>query len=83
MGQKVIHNVQKKFWGTRAFFRRMGHLTSKINKIFFITNSRLNIFVLNDFFGKSVFSEETAKNCCGEPGGSVPTRTDLSVQVTI
>ncbi len=45
-------------------------LTPKINIAFFTANSTLNIFVLNFFFffffGKSVFSEETAKNCSKE-----------------
>ncbi len=35
------------------------------NITFFITNLMLNIFMLNNFFGKSVFSRETAKNCSG------------------
>ncbi len=29
---------------------------------FFVTNLMLNIFMLNNFFGKLLFSEETAKN---------------------
>ncbi len=39
--------------------------SSKINVTFFITNLMLNIFMLNNCFRKSVFSEETAKNCFG------------------
>ncbi len=43
----------------------MGHLTPKINITFFITNLRLNIFTVNNFFGKPTNSKETAKNCSG------------------
>ncbi len=38
----------------------------KINITFYITNLMLNIFKFNNFFGKTVFSEETRKNCSGE-----------------
>ncbi len=65
---KVSSHVQKNFWGAWAFFRRRGHLIPKINVIFFVTNLMLNIFMLNNFFGKLLFSEETAKNrFLGEP----------------
>ncbi len=57
--------------GGWAFFRR-GHLTSKINITFFIANLMLNIFMSNNFFGKSVFSEKTAENCSGEPNWGRP-----------
>ncbi len=39
----------------------------KINKTLFITNLKLNIVTLNNFFGKLVFSGETAKNWCRGP----------------
>ncbi len=62
LGQKLIHRVQKNFflWGGEHFLRK-GHLMSKINIIFFIKNLILNIFILNNFFEKSIFSEETKK----------------------
>ncbi len=47
------------------FIRRRGHLTPKFNITFFIPNLVLNMFMLNNFFRKSVFFGETAKNCCG------------------
>ncbi len=55
--------AQNNFWGggTWAFFGR-GHFTSKNNITFLITNLTLDIFMLNNFFVKSVFPEETAKN---------------------
>ncbi len=63
VGQKLIHIGQKNCGGTGAFFRRRDHLMRKISIIFYITNSMLNIFITNNFFVKSIFSEETAKNC--------------------
>ncbi len=72
VGQKLLHTGLKHFGETRTFFRRKSRLTPKINITFFVTNLMLNIFMLNNFFGKSVFSEETAINCSegaqfGEP----------------
>ncbi len=66
---KISLQEPKKFLGDMSlfffffFFWRRGHLTPKINIPFFITNLMLNIFAVNNFFRKSVFSEETAKNC--------------------
>ncbi len=51
------------------FFRRRGDLTPKFNITFFITNLMLNIFKLKNFFGKSLFFGETAKNYSGGRGG--------------
>ncbi len=58
MGQTYV-------WRTLAFFRRKGHLTPKINITFFITNLMINMFVLNKFFEKLVFSGESAQKCYG------------------
>ncbi len=55
VGQKLVHMGQKHVWKTWTFFKRRGHLTPTFNIIF--------IFRLNNFFGKSAFSGETAKNC--------------------
>ncbi len=46
-------NGRKHFRGTWPFFRRRGHLTLKMNITCFIENWLLNIFMLNNFFGKS------------------------------
>ncbi len=63
VGQKLVHMGQNNFGAHEHFFRR-GHLTPKFTLTFFVTNLMLNIFMLNNFFGKSVFSKEIAKNCC-------------------
>ncbi len=63
VGQKLVHMGQKKFGQYEHFFRRRGQITSKFNiTFFFVTNLMLNIFMVNNFFGKSVFSGETPKN---------------------
>ncbi len=47
-------------------FREKDHLTLKMNITFFlIKNWMLTIFILNNFFEKAVFSEETAENRSG------------------
>ncbi len=58
--------------GMRVFFRRRNHLTPMINIIFFITYLMLNIFMLNDFFGKSVFLRKLQKTVLGEPECNKP-----------
>ncbi len=65
VGQKLVHISQKNIWGHKHFFKRRGHLTAIFNVAFCITNLMLNIFMLNNFFGKSVFFGGTAKNCSG------------------
>ncbi len=63
-GTKVsTYGLKKMFGNMSIFFRRMGHLTLKFNITFIIPNLMLNIFMLNNFFGTSVFFGETAKNC--------------------
>ncbi len=51
--------------GHKHIILRRGHRTPKFNVTFFNTNLMLNIFMLNNFFGKSVFFGEIAKNCSG------------------
>ncbi len=52
---------QKNFgWNMNIFLGKGG---PKINVVFLITNLMLNMFKLNNFFEKSVFSEKIAKNC--------------------
>ncbi len=55
-------NGEKNF-GESPFFRRKDHFVLKMNITFFIKNQILNIFMRRNYFGKIVFSEETAKNC--------------------
>ncbi len=69
--------AKKNFGGSWAVFRRRGHFMLKMNKTFFITNLVLNIFMLNNFFGKSVFSEKTAKNCSEGTQLEEPKRTNF------
>ncbi len=57
---KVNSQGPKTFLGNVTFFRR-GHFMPKINITFFIANWMINIFMFNNFYEKSVFSEETAK----------------------
>ncbi len=59
-GLKVSSHDLKIFWGDMSFIRKRGYLTPKINITFFIINLILNIFIVNNFFGESVFSEEKA-----------------------
>ncbi len=67
MGQKLLHTGLRHFEGTWAIFRR-SRFKPKMNITFSITNLMLNIFILNNFFVKSVFSEEdTKKTVLGEP----------------
>ncbi len=49
-----------------SIFRRRSNLSPKINITFFMTNLMLDIFLLNNFCVKSVFSEETEKTVLGE-----------------
>ncbi len=55
VGQKLLQTGLEHFGETRAFFQEKEPSYTK--------NLMLNIFMLNSFFGKSVFSEETAKSC--------------------
>ncbi len=59
-GQKLVHIGQKHFRRHKHFVEKVA-LTPKINTTFFIANLMLNIFTLNNFFRKSVFSEGTAR----------------------
>ncbi len=65
MAKVSIHGPRKCLGDTSIFLGDGIILTPKFNITFFITNLMLNIFMLNNFFGKSVFSGETAKNSSG------------------
>ncbi len=64
--KKVRTHGPKKFWGIRALFRRRGYLRPKINIPYrFYHKFDAKYFHVKNFFGKSVFSGETTKNCSG------------------
>ncbi len=60
--KNFLYTVGQNFGPHGHFFKRSGHLTPNFNITFFIINLMLNIFMFNNFFGKSVFSGVTAKN---------------------
>ncbi len=63
-GQKLVHMAHKIF-SQHEHYLEGGLPTPKNNITFLITNLMQNIFRLNNFSEKSVFSEEIAKNCSG------------------
>ncbi len=64
--QKLVNTGQKNVWGHEHFFRKRSHLMPKFNSYNLFSNKfDAKYFHVKQFFGKSVFSGGTAKNCLG------------------